>query len=248
MLPTVGSKLPPTREVGSKLPPTMEVGSKLPPTIGQAPVGASLLATLLFVVACFFTSLTATASPAAIARVEALLASTQSLRASFTHEVRDGNGKLVQKAAGTFVLQKPGRFRWDYTTPLQAIVSDGTRLWFYDADLAQVTVRRQRDVLTQAPAMLLAGKGKVAAGFDVDELPAAGGLDWVRLVPRAGAGDFRELRLGFAGADLREMELVDRLGQRTIIRFTALERNVKLAADSFQFKIPPDTDVVGDTK
>ena len=207
-----------------------------------------MLATLLFVVACFFTSLTATASPAAIARVEALLASTQSLRASFTHEVRDGNGKLVQKAAGTFVLQKPGRFRWDYTTPLQAIVSDGTRLWFYDADLAQVTVRRQRDVLTQAPAMLLAGKGKVAAGFDADELPAAGGLDWVRLVPRAGAGDFRELRLGFAGADLREMELVDRLGQRTIIRFTALERNVKLAADSFQFKIPPDTDVVGDTK
>ena len=180
--------------------------------------------------------------------MEALLASTQSLRASFTHEVRDGNGKLVQKAAGTFVLQKPGRFRWDYTTPLQAIVSDGTRLWFYDADLAQVTVRRQRDVLTQAPAMLLAGKGKVAAGFDADELPAAGGLDWVRLVPRAGAGDFRELRLGFAGADLREMELVDRLGQRTIIRFTALERNVKLAADSFQFKIPPDTDVVGDTK
>ena len=234
--------------VGSKLPPTMEVGSKLPPTIGQAPVGASLLATLLFVVVCFFTSLTATASPAAIARVEALLASTQSLRASFTHEVRDGNGKLVQKAAGTFVLQKPGRFRWDYTTPLQTIVSDGTRLWFYDADLAQVTVRRQRDVLTQAPAMLLAGKGKVSAGFDADELPAAGGLDWVRLVPRAGAGDFRELRLGFAGADLREMELVDRLGQRTIIRFTALERNVKLAADSFQFKIPPDTDVVGDTK
>ena len=236
----------PTLPVGASL--LAKVGSMLPPTIGQAPVGASLLATLLFVVACFFTSLTATASPAAIARVEALLASTQSLRASFTHEVRDGNGKLVQKAAGTFVLQKPGRFRWDYTTPLQAIVSDGTRLWFYDADLAQVTVRRQRDVLTQAPAMLLAGKGKVAAGFDADELPAAGGLDWVRLVPRAGAGDFRELRLGFAGADLREMELVDRLGQRTIIRFTALERNVKLAADSFQFKIPPDTDVVGDTK
>lgn len=216
--------------------------------MNKALAEANLLATLLFTVACLFTSLTATASPAAIARVETLLASTQSLRANFTQEVRDGNGKLLQNAVGTFVLQKPGRFRWDYTTPLQAIVSDGTRLWFYDADLAQVTVRRQRDVLTQAPAMLLAGKGKVAAGFDADELPAAGGLDWVRLVPRAGAGDFRELRLGFAGADLREMELVDRLGQRTIIRFTALERNVKLAADSFQFKIPPDTDVVGDTK
>jgi outer membrane lipoprotein carrier protein len=232
-----------------------KIGSKLPPAIGKAPVGlgknplgARLLASLLFALAWLFMIPTATASPAAIARVEALLASTQSLRASFTQDIRDGNGKLVQNAAGTFVLQKPGRFRWDYTAPAQAIVSDGMRLWFYDADLAQVTVRRQRDVLTQAPAMLLAGKGKVAAGFDADELPPAGGLDWLRLVPRTGAGDFRELRLGFAGTDLREMELVDRLGQRTRIRFTALERNVKLAADTFKFKIPPDTDVVGDIK
>jgi len=232
-------------KIGSKLPPTMKIASM---GHDKSFVGASLLATLLFAVACFFTSPTATASPAAIARVEALLASTQSLRASFTQDIRDGNGKLVQNAAGTFVLQKPGRFRWDYTVPSQAIVSDGMRLWFYDADLAQVTVRRQRDVLTQAPAMLLAGKGKVAAGFDADELPPAGGLDWLRLVPRTGAGDFRELRLGFAGTDLREMELVDRLGQRTRIRFTALERNVKLAADTFKFKIPPDTDVVGDIK
>lgn len=209
---------------------------------------ANSFAVLFWVVAGLCNAPVALASPAAIARVEALLAGTQSLRASFTQEVRDGSGKLVQSAAGTFLLQKPGRFRWDYTTPAQAIVSDGTRLWFHDADLAQVTVRRQRDVLTQAPAMLLAGKGKVAAGFDAEELPAAGGLAWLRLLPRAGAGDFRELRLGFAGADLREMELVDRLGQRTRIRFTALERNVKLAADTFRFKIPPDTDVVGDTK
>ncbi len=213
-----------------------------------APVAASWLAVGLLTVSGLFTPPAATASPAAVARVEALLASTQSLRASFTQEVRDGSGKLVQSAAGTFLLQKPGRFRWDYTTPSQAIVSDGTKLWFYDADLAQVTVRKQREVLTQAPAMLLAGKGKVAAGFDAEEMPAAGGLGWLRLVPRAGAGDFRELRLGFAGTDLREMELVDRLGQRTRIRFTALERNVKLAADAFKFKIPPDTDVVGDTK
>jgi outer membrane lipoprotein carrier protein len=232
-------------KIGSKLPPAI---GKAPVGLGKNPVGVSLLASLLFALAWLFITPTATASPAAIARVETLLASTQSLRASFTQEVRDGNGKLVQNAAGTFVLQKPGRFRWDYTVPSQAIVSDGTKLWFYDADLAQVTVRRQRDVLTQAPAMLLAGKGKVAAGFDADELPAAVGLDWLRLVPRAGAGDFRELRLGFAGTDLREMELVDRLGQRTRIRFTALERNVKLAADTFQFKIPPDTDVVGDLK
>ena len=204
--------------------------------LGASLVGASLLAI----------PLSATASPAAIARVESLLAGTQSLRATFAQEVRDGQGRLTQSSAGTFLLQKPGRFRWDYRTPPQSIVADGTRLWFHDADLEQVTVRRQRDVLTQAPAMLLAGKGRVGDGYDAEELPAAGGLEWLRLLPRGGNGDFRELRFGFSGTDLRELELVDRLGQRTKIRFDRIERNPRLPAETFRFKVPPGADVVGD--
>lgn len=189
----------------------------------------------------------ANASPAAIARIESLLAGMQSLRATFTQEVHDGQGRLTQSSAGTFLLQKPGRFRWDYRTPPQSIVADGTRLWFHDADLAQVTVRRQRDVLAQTPAMLLAGKGRVGEGYDAEEIPAASGLEWLRLIPRGGGGDFRELRFGFSGGELRELELVDRLGQRTTIRFASLERNLPLPADTFRFKPPPDTDIVGET-
>ena len=188
----------------------------------------------------------ASAEPAATARVETLLAGTQSLRARFLQEVRDADGRLRQSSAGVFLLQKPGRFRWDYRTPPQSIVADGARLWFHDADLEQVTVRRQRDVLTQAPAMLLAGKGRVGEGYEVTAMPAVGGLEWLRLTPRGGAGDFRELRLGFAGRDLRQLELVDRLGQRTSIRFEAIERNPRLPAEAFRFRIPPGTDVVGD--
>jgi outer membrane lipoprotein carrier protein len=186
------------------------------------------------------------ADAVAIARVEALLNGTQALSATFTQEVHDANGSVTQSSAGTFWLQKPGRFRWDYTTPKQAIVSDGTRLWFYDADLEQVTVRRQRDVLTQAPAMLLAGKGRVADGFEAESLPPSAGLEWLRLTPRAGAGDFRELQLGFAGRDLRELALLDRLGQRTVIHFSALQRNPVLPAGTFRFQPPPGTDVVGE--
>lgn len=189
---------------------------------------------------------TAHADEAALARVEALLAGTRSLRAEFTQEVHDADGRLTQSAAGSFVMQKPGRFRWDYTTPAQAIVSDGDRLWFYDADLEQVTVRRQREVLTQAPAMLLAGRGKVRDGFTAAALPDGGGLQWLQLVPKAGAGDFRELRLGFAGTELRELELRDRLGQRTHIRFRKLERNPVLPATLFRFVPPAGADVVGD--
>jgi outer membrane lipoprotein carrier protein len=42
------------------------------------------------------------------------------------------------------------------------------------------------------------------------------------------------------------MQLRDRLGQVTTIRFTRLDRNPKLAADTFRFVPPADADVVGD--
>ena len=94
--------------------------------------------------------------------------------------------------------------------------------------------------------MLLAGKGRVADGFEAESLPPSAGLEWLRLTPRTGAGDFRELQLGFAGRDLRELILLDRLGQRTLIHFSALQRNPVLPANTFRFQPPPGTDVVGE--
>jgi outer membrane lipoprotein carrier protein len=181
----------------------------------------------------------------ALERVERVLAELESVRADFVQETLDAQSKTTQRAVGTLALKRPGRFRWDYSEPRQVIVCDGTRLWLYDADLQQVTVRTVRDTLSQTPAMLLSGQARVRDGFTVRAGPRAAGLDWVVLTPRLRDTDFRELRLGFTGTTLHRMEFEDKLNQVTRIEFTRLERNAPLADAQFVFVPPPGADVIG---
>ena len=102
----------------------------------------------------------------ALARVDAYLASLKTLSADFVQVVRNRDGQVVDRASGTLSLSRPDRFRWDYRQPyLQTIVADGERLWLYDSDLEQVTVRALEAGLGSTPAMLLSGSGKVGDAF-----------------------------------------------------------------------------------
>lgn len=184
---------------------------------------------------------------AALSRVEGYLKGLQSLRADFDQEIVDGEGSVREHARGTLVLQKPGRFRWDYREPYeQQLVSDGVRVWLYDVELEQVTVREMNESLSTTPALLLSGRGDIAATFTVQ---AGGGTDQglqtIVLTPKLEESDFRSVRLGFRGDDLERMELTDRLGQTARIRFSGIERNPELPAALFEFKPPPGVDVVG---
>lgn len=187
----------------------------------------------------------APADAQALVRVERALAALDSVRADFVQELVDPRTKSTQRAVGTLSLKKPGRFRWDYSQPAQVIVSDGDRLWLYDRDLEQVTVRRVRDTLSQTPAMLLSGQARIRDGFTAHSAPKRDGLDWVRLVPKRADTDFRELRLGFAGDSLQRLEFEDKLNQLTRIELRRVQRNVKLDDSLFRFVPPPGTDVIG---
>lgn len=183
----------------------------------------------------------------ALARLEKGLANLESVRAEFTQDLLAKDGTVTDHAAGTLYLKKPGRFRWDYSSPKQLIVCDGTTLWLYDPELEQATTRRVRETLSQTPAMLLSGEARVRDGFAVHDGGRAGGLDWIVLVPRAGDTDFREIRLGFAGELLKRMEFADKLNQRTAIELKRLERNATLPETLFHFIAPPGVDVIGPT-
>ena len=77
-----------------------------------------------------------------IARVDAYLATLSTLTADFVQVVQDKQGQVTERAAGTLSISRPNRFRWDYQQPyVQTIVADGKKLWLYDPDLEQVTVR-----------------------------------------------------------------------------------------------------------
>lgn len=185
------------------------------------------------------------ADAAAARRVADALGGLTSLRAEFRQSVTDAQGRLLEQAEGTMALARPGRFRWDYRVPRQVIVSDGRTVWFHDVELEQVTIRAAAETLAGTPAMLLAGNGELAAEFAIADAGAQDGLAWSLLTPRRSDGDFRELRLGFSGRDLRRMQLLDRLGQVTRLEFEQVERNPPLDRAIFTLVPPAGVDVVG---
>jgi len=182
-----------------------------------------------------------------LARVEAYLGSLKTLSAEFVQVVRNRDGQIVDRATGTLSLSRPDRFRWDYREPyVQTIVADGRKLWLYDSDLEQVTVRTLESGLGSTPAMLLSGDGKVRDAFDGLPVERKGDWTWSRLRPKQGGSDFEQVSLAFdARGELAGMELRDKLGQATLIEFGAVRRNRPLSDELFRFEPPPGADVIG---
>lgn len=181
----------------------------------------------------------------AAARLDTALEGLSSFRAEFRQTVLDTDGQLAESAEGTVALARPGKFRWDYRTPPQLIVSDGSTVWLYDTDLAQVTVRPAAEALVGTPALLLSGQANIRAEFAVTDGGTHDGLSWSVLAPKDAQSDFRELHVGIAGGNLRRMILVDRLGQTTRLDFERIERNPRFDPGSFSFTPPPGVDVIG---
>jgi outer membrane lipoprotein carrier protein len=209
---------------------------------------------LAWPVACCCSLAAASASAAAAAnkdaaaerRVEQTIGDLHSLKSHFEQSLVGAHGEMLEHASGTLYIEKPNRFRWDYETGVkQLIVSDGNKLWLYDQELDQVTVRALGQTLTATPAMLLSGTGRVSDSFDISDLGRYDGCDWVRLLPKTADTDFREIRLGFAKGELLRMTLKDKLGQSTELEFRAVERNPALDPALFHFVPPAGVDVIG---
>lgn len=178
--------------------------------------------------------------------VEKYLANLATWSADFSQTIDDGHGKVLRSAAGKLYLERPGKFRWDYTEPSeQMVLADGKQIWFYDKDLAQANVRDMDSTLASTPASLLSGGGSVSSQFDIKALPPNGSLEWFQLVPKRGDTDFQLVRIGFDKGELKSMFLADKLGQVTQLTFTHPSRNAKFPADLFTFTPPPGVDVIG---
>ena len=179
-------------------------------------------------------------------RLHAFLDQFRSLRAEFQQSVFDEDARQLDDASGMVYIERPGRFRWDYTKPyLQEIVGDGEKVWIYDSELEQVMVRPLGDALGDTPVMLLSSDEPVENSFQVRAIDGPDGYDWVGLTPLGSQVNFTEIRLGFDGDTLRVMELTDAFGQLTRLRFAKVERNPDLEPQLFQFTPPEGADVFG---
>jgi outer membrane lipoprotein carrier protein len=178
--------------------------------------------------------------------LERFLAAADTLSADFRQLPVDAGTPAGMVSSGRFYVSRPGRFRWEYVEPAeQLVVSDGARLWMYDADLEQVTVRSVDDSLEGTPAMLLSGRGRLADSFSFGASYAEGGLEWIELRPLNERPEFKALRVGLADGVIGAMEVIDSLEQVTRIEFTGVELGGELDPELFRFEPPPGVDVIG---
>jgi outer membrane lipoprotein carrier protein len=172
---------------------------------------------------------------------------TKSATARFEQQVFDRAGKVVERASGTFAFARPGKFRWTYEKPnKQILVADGAKLWIYDPDLNQVSVKHIDNAISSTPAALLAGRQDITALFTLRDAGAADGLEWVEAAPKSRDTGFDRVRLGLAEKKLAAMELFDQLGGHTLLSFTDLKANAHVPADTFRFSPPDGADVIED--
>jgi outer membrane lipoprotein carrier protein len=202
-------------------------------------VRALLLAVLMLPVAG--------ASATGLDALQSFIAATASAQGEFEQKVYDRKHKLTQEASGTLAFLRPGRFRWTYAKPYaQLIVGDGAKVWVYDQDLNQVTVRRLDRALGSTPAALLAGSNEIERAFKLTDRGEKDGLEWVEAKPREQESSFETIRMGFGFSGLDTMELTDNFGQTTVLKFTGLHRNPKIDPTLFKFVPPKGADVIGE--
>ena len=191
------------------------------------------------------------AAAGAIERLHQFLDSTRTLKAGFTQIVVAKNGKRPQQSSGVMIFVRPGKFRWQIEKPYsQLLVGDGEKIWIYDPDLRQVTVKKAGQALGGTPASLLAGesggKATLERNFTLREAGEREGLEWVEASPKTQESGFEKLRLGFAGSELKAMEFFDNFGQTTSLHFENLERNPSIAPSLLRFTPPAGVDVISE--
>ena len=170
-----------------------------------------------------------------------------SFTAEFTQTLFDANQEKQEEVKGILRVQRPDRFNLEYTEPYyQLYVADGKHLYFYDKDLEQVTIKPQRSMLDNSPAMILSNPERLDTLYTVTPQGEDEGLFWYELVPKQAGSHFARIELGFDRQNLRIMELQDSFGQTTRLELHDFRRNPDLDPELFRFTPPEGVDVIRD--
>jgi outer membrane lipoprotein carrier protein len=174
----------------------------------------------------------------------------KTLSAQFEESYQGGGLRRVER--GTMRLAKPGRMRWEYSSPRSKLfVCDGHNAWFYvpgERQARHMAVKKLSDLRT--PLLYLLGHTRLEKEFvglsvATGEKPVAGGSVVLRGVPRAMADRVREVLLEIDGHNtIRRIAIEESDGARTEFRFAALRENEAIAAGEFAFAPPKGVEVL----
>ena len=188
------------------------------------------------------------AHASALEQFKSFVASTKAAKGEFTQrQVKNTNGekpKVSTPATGTFVFARPGKFIWTYLKPYEQVLqADGDKLYIYDKDLNQVTVKKLGDALGSSPAAILFGSNDLEKNFTLSEAGSKDGVEMLRAVPKNKDSSFEDIIISMKDGLPFTMELKDSFGQSSVLWFKGIEKNTALNAASFKFVMPKGADV-----
>lgn len=178
-------------------------------------------------------------------RLQEKLNNLTTMTARFKQIVR-AEGREVSRSRGKMALQRPGRFRWHTLSPMeQLVVADGNKLWVYDVELEQVTVKKQQKGIGGTPGLFLSGyDDTVSRDFHVTEKSKNRNLLQYDMRAKSKKENYQRVKMTFSKDTLVQLVLYDQLGQKTTVDLLGIQNNPKIKSSQFKFKPPKGVDIV----
>ena len=182
----------------------------------------------------------------AVERLRTHLKTINTYSSGFTQMTYEEDGYLLDETSGTMAFAKPGKLRWIATEPFsQTLIADGEKIFLFDPDLNQVTVRPWSDDPRLNPAVLFVSGDDLTEAFSVLS-ESTGEVELFQLRPHEEGGAIRQLDVQFEGGLPQQMTIHDSLGQKTEIVFTDGSINQEMPQGHFTFSVPESAEVIWD--
>lgn len=189
-------------------------------------------------------------------QIQARYEKTKDLQADFTQKTRIEGFERPVTSSGKVYIKKPGRLRWDYLDPAnEEIYVNHDDVKVYVPEHKQVLVGKLTQMAaSKAPLELLQGAAKLTESFDIEPTPGKerglGGIRRITLIPKAKDQEStRSLQKIVVEVFpktyfIRTVSLHEISGNVATFEFSGLKPNVGLGQELFDFKAPPDAEVV----
>ncbi|MCP9456371.1 MAG: outer membrane lipoprotein carrier protein LolA [Nitrospira sp.] len=193
---------------------------------------------------------------ALVKHIQARYEKTKDLQADFIQKTKIEGFERPILSRGKVYLKRPGQLRWDYLEPANEciyVAHDDVKV--YVPEHKQVLVGKLTQMAaSKAPLELLQGVGKLEESFDIRPTEGkergAGGLPLLTLLPKALVAESTKtiqkivIEVFPKTYFLRTVSLYERSGNVSTFEFSEPMANMGLAANIFEFVIPPDVEIV----
>ena len=194
--------------------------------------------------------LPALAQATALEQFKSFVSATRTARGEFTQrlvkaEADRGTARISNPSTGSFQFARPGKFIWIYSKPYEQLLqADGDKLYIFDKDLNQVTIKTLGNAIGSSPAAILFGSNDLEKNFTLSEGGTRDGIEWLQAIPKTKDTNFEKIGIGLKDGMPVAMELRDSFGQVSLLSFTRFEKNPSLSPNQFRFVIPKGADVL----